>query len=168
MRSLTAAIIVLVAIFITVNVLRHNTTSAKDILTGNVIFIHPDGTSLATWNANRILYYGTDGTLNWDKLTHIGLYQGHTKNTLTASSQAGATMHAYGVKVDYDSYGMDGTKPLTSLSGYNNSIMIEARDNGINIGIINSGTIVEPGSGAFVTSDVSRENEEDIAKKIIE
>jgi len=45
---------------------------------------------------------------------------------------------------------------------------MEARDNGINIGIINSGTIVEPGSGAFVTSDVSRDNEEDIAKKIIE
>ena len=168
MRTLTTALIVLVIVFISVNVTRHNTSSAQDILTGNVIFIHPDGTSLATWNATRILYYGTDGTLNWDRLTHIGLYQGHTKNTLTASSQAGATIHAYGVKVDYDSYGMDGTKPLTSLSGYNNSIMIEARDNGINIGIINSGTIVEPGSGAFVSSDVSRDNDLDIAKKIIE
>ncbi len=168
MRSFTTALIALVLIFITVNILRYNTTAAQDILTGNVIFIHPDGTSLATWNATRILYYGTDGTLNWDRLTHIGLYQGHTKSSLTASSQAGATMHAYGVKVVYDSYGMDGTKPLTSLSGYNNSIMIEARDNGINIGIINSGTIVEPGSGVFVASDVSRGNDEDIAKKIIE
>ncbi len=168
MRSLTAALIVLVLVLLTVSVLRINTTSAQDIPTGNVIFIHPDGTSLATWNAIRILCYGTDGTLNWDKLTHIGLYQGHTKNTLTASSQAGATIHAYGVKVHYDSYGMDGTKPLSSLSGYNNSIMMEARDNGINIGIINSGTIVEPGSGVFVSSDVSRDNDEDIAKKIIE
>ena len=168
MRSLTAVFIVLVLIFITVSVLRYNSTSAQDVPTGNVIFIHPDGTSLAAWNATRILYYGTDGTLNWDRLSHIGLYQGHTKNTLTASSQAGATIHAYGVKVVYDSYGMDGTNPLTSLSGYNNSIMMEARDNGINIGIINSGTIVEPGSGVFVTSDVSRENDEDIAKKIIE
>ena len=168
MRSLTAVFIVLVLIFITVSVLRYNSTSAQDVPTGNVIFIHPDGTSLAAWNATRILYYGTDGTLNWDRLSHIGLYKGHTKNTLTASSQAGATIHAYGVKVDYDSYGMDGTNPLTSLSGYNNSIMMEARDNGINIGIINSGTIVEPGSGVFVTSDVSMENDEDIAKKIIE
>jgi len=168
MRTITTATIFLIAIFITVNILRHNTTSAQNIPTGNVIFIHPDGTSLATWNATRILYYGTDGTLNWDKLTNVGLYLGHTKNTLTASSQAGATIHAYGVKVDYDSYGMDGTKPLTSFSGYNNSIMMEAQENGINIGIINSGTIVEPGSGVFVTSDVSRENEEDIARKIIE
>jgi len=168
MRPLTATITFLIVIFITVNILWHYTTGAQNIPTGNVIFIHPDGTSLATWNATRLLYYGTDGMLNWDRLTHIGLYQGHTKNTLTASSQAGATIHAYGVKVDYDSYGMDGTKPLTSLSGYNNSIMIEARESGINIGIINSGTIVEPGSGAFVSSDVSRANGEDIAKKIIE
>jgi alkaline phosphatase len=168
MRSLTTALIVLVLILLTVSILKLNTTSAQNIPTGNVIFIHPDGTSLAMWNATRILYYGTDGTLNWDKLTNIGLYQGHTKNTLTASSQAGATIHAYGVKVHYNSYGMDGTSPLTSLSGYNNSIMMEARDNGINIGIINSGTIVEPGSGVFVSSDVSRENDEDIAKKIIE
>jgi len=168
MRPLTETITFLIVIFITVNILWHYTTGAQNIPTGNVIFIHPDGTSLATWNATRLLYYGTDGMLNWDRLTHIGLYQGHTKNTLTASSQAGATIHAYGVKVDYDSYGMDGTKPLTSLSGYNNSIMIEARESGINIGIINSGTIVEPGSGAFVSSDVSRANGEDIAKKIIE
>ncbi len=119
MRSFTVALIVLVLIFITASMLRYNTTSAQDIPTGNVIFIHPDGTSLAAWNATRILYYGTDGTLNWDRLTHIGLYQGHTKNTLTASSHAGATIHAYGVKVDYDSYGMDGTNHLNSLSGYN-------------------------------------------------
>lgn len=164
MRSL----IVLISIFITVNLLSQSTTSTQDILTGNVIFIHPDGTSLAAWNATRILYYGADGTLNWDKLTNVGLYQGHTKNTLTASSQAGATIHAYGVKVDYDSYGMNGTKPLTSFSGYNTSIMMEAQENGINIGIINSGTIVEPGSGAFVSSDVSRDNDKEIAKKIME
>ena len=159
MRLFIVAIFIVVGIFITLTLTTPNKTNAQDINKGNVIFIHPDGTSLATWNATRILYYGTDGTLNWDRLTHNGLYQGHTKNTLTASSQAGATIHAYGVKVDYDSYGMDGTKPLTSLSGYNNSIMMEARDNGINIGIINSGTIVEPGSGAFVSSDVSRDND---------
>lgn len=168
MRTLTIFLIVFALTTVTIYLLNHSSAIAQDLHTGNVIFIHPDGTSLATWNATRILYYGPDGRLNWDKLTHIGLYQGHTKNSLTASSQAGATIHAYGVKVDYDSYGMDRNKPMTSLSGYNNSIMIEARDKGINIGIINSGTIVEPGSGVFVASDVSRDNDEDIAKKIIE
>lgn len=140
----------------------------KSYPTGNVIFIHPDGTSLSSWNATRILYEGPDGELNWDKLQHAGLYQGHTKNTLTTSSEAGATMHAYGVKVNVDAYGMHNGNQVISLSGKNKSIMQEAMDNGIHTGIINSGIIVEPGTGVFVASDVSRRNSEDIAKKIIE
>lgn len=139
----------------------------ENLETGNVIFIHPDGASLSSWNAARILYKGPDGELNWDQLSNIGLYRGHTKNTLTPSSQAGATMHAYGVKVIMDSYGMDGDKPLTSLSGKQMSIMQEAKEKGIFTGIINSGSIVEPGSGVFVASDRSRSNSESIAKKII-
>ena len=140
----------------------------QNLKTGNVIFIHPDGTALAGWNAIRVLYYGPDGELNWDRLSNIGLYQGHTKNTLTSSSEGGATMHSYGVKVELLSYGMDGEKPLTSRSGSNLSIMMEARSKGINIGIINSGKIVEPGTGVFVASDESRANEDAISKKIIE
>jgi alkaline phosphatase len=140
----------------------------QNLKTGNVVFIHPDGTALAGWNAIRVLYYGPDGELNWDRLSNIGLYQGHTKNTLTSSSDAGATTHSYGVKVDLLSYGMDGTKSLTSRSGSNLSIMMEAKSKGINIGIINSGKIVEPGTGVFVASDESRANEDAISKKIIE
>ncbi|MBK9098632.1 MAG: alkaline phosphatase [bacterium] len=142
--------------------------SQKNIETGNVIFIHPDGTGLANWNAMRVLFYGPDGETNWDKLSHIGLYQGHTRTTLTSSSEAGATTHAYGVKVELLSYGMDGNKPLTSRSGSNLSIMMEAKSKGINIGIINSGKIVEPGTGVFVASDDSRAHEDVISKKIIE
>jgi alkaline phosphatase len=140
----------------------------QNLKTGNVVFIHPDGTALAGWNAIRVLYYGPDGELNWDRLSNIGLYQGHTKNTLTSSSDAGATTHSYGVKVDLLSYGMDGTKSLTSRSGSNLSIMMEAKSKEINIGIINSGKIVEPGTGVFVASDESRANEDAISKKIIE
>ncbi len=142
--------------------------SQPDTETGNVIFIHPDGTALAGWNAIRVLNYGPDGELNWDRLSNIGLYQGHTKNTLTSSSEGGATIHAYGVKVELLSYGMDGSTPLTSRSGSNLSIMMEAKGKGINIGIINSGKIVEPGTGVFVASDTSRANEDAISKKIIE
>lgn len=140
----------------------------QEAKTGNVVFFHPDGTALAGWNAIRVLNYGPDGELNWDRLSNIGLYQGYTKNTLTSSSEGGATMHAYGMKVELLSYGMDGKKPLTSRSGSNLSIMMEAKSKGINIGIINSGKIVEPGTGVFVTSDVSRANEDAISKKIIE
>ncbi|MBT8380552.1 MAG: alkaline phosphatase [Ignavibacteria bacterium] len=146
--------------------------SNKEIKTeyekGNVIFIHPDGSSLAMWNAVRVLYYRPGGELHWDKLSNIGLYQGYMTNTLTASSEGGATIHAYGVKVKLLSYGMNGNKPLISRSGTKMSIMQEAIQNGIRTGIINSGTIVEPGTGVFVASDNSRANEDAIAKKIIE
>ena len=136
--------------------------------TGNVIFIHPDGTALSGWNAIRVLYYGPDGELNWDHLSNIGLYQGHLTNSLTASSEGGATVHAYGVKVPLYSYGLNETKSLTSKSGSKSSIMMEAKVKGIHIGIINSGKIVEPGTGVFVASDESRSNEDAISKKIIE
>ena len=136
--------------------------------TGNVIFIHPDGTGLSGWHACRLLYYGPDGELNWDRLPGIGLYRGHTKNSITTSSQAGATMHAYGVKVDYDSYGLQQGEIITAASGNHMSIMQEAKSKGIYTGIINSGSIIEPGTGVFVASDPLREHYEAISKKIIQ
>lgn len=162
-----ASVIAIAALSIVIT-LALSKSSEQKFQTGNVIFIHADGTGLANWNALRVLYYGPDGETNWDKLSNIGLYQGHTKNTLTSSSEGGATIHAYGVKAKMESYGLDGTEPITARSGSNLSIMTEAKSKGINIGIINSGKIVEPGTGVFVASDVSRKNEDAISKKIIE
>jgi alkaline phosphatase len=142
--------------------------NGNEIRKGNVIFIHPDGTSLANWIGMRMLYYGPDSETNWDKLPHLAIYTPHTKNGLTPSSNAGATMHSYGKKVVYDSYGMDGTEPLTALSGKNMSIMQEAKENGILTGIVNSGHIVEPGTGVFVASAESRRLYEEISRKIVQ
>ncbi|MFC1550788.1 alkaline phosphatase [Candidatus Neomarinimicrobiota bacterium] len=134
---------------------------------GNVIFIHADGTGLAQWTAGRIYHYGPDAKLNWDKLPHIGLYRGHLKNALTASSEAGATIHAYGVKANYRSYGMIDGKLIPARSGKKKSIMQEAMDADIKVGVINSGTIIEPGTGVFLASALSRNQYEIIAEKII-
>jgi len=49
-------------------------------------------------------------------------------NTLTASSQGGATIHAFGVRVPLLCYGMDGTEPMSSGSGSNKIFMMEAKD----------------------------------------
>lgn len=136
--------------------------------TGNVIFIHPDGTGLADWNALRILTVGPDGDLNWDKLSNIGLYQGHIKDRATASSNAGATIHAYGVKADVTDFGMIDGKIPVSRSGKQMSIMQEAMQKGIYTGIINSGSIEEPGSAVFVASNVRRGNYNEIAKDVIQ
>lgn len=134
---------------------------------GNVIFIHPDGTSLSVWNMTRILYAGPDNNLNWDLLPSIGLYRGHLSNTLTATSNAGGTIHAYGVKTSNTSYGFDNGDIPTARSGEKMSIFHEAIKAGIKTGLVNSGNIVEPGTGAFVAQVDSRSKSEEIAKQVI-
>ncbi len=135
--------------------------------TGNVIFIHPDGAGLNAWNACRVHKAGPDGELAWDRLPRIGVYRGHMKDGLTATSQGGATTHAYGVKVPADSYGTRAGQPLKALSGFAGSIMQEAQRRGKAVGVVNSGHIGEPGTGVFLASAASRRNVEEIAEQII-
>lgn len=136
--------------------------------TGNVIFIHPDGTSLSDWNALRILTAGPDSVINWDVLSGIGLYQGHLRDKISASSNAGATIHAYGVKADYQDFGMIDNQIPISRSGKRMSIMREAMAKKIFAGLINSGSIIEPGSAVFVSSREKRKYYEDITKDVIQ
>ncbi|MFZ1520376.1 MAG: alkaline phosphatase [Ignavibacteriaceae bacterium] len=142
--------------------------SQTDLKKGNVIFIHPDGTGLADWNALRMIKAGPDGEINWDKLSGIGLYQGHIKDRITSSSNAGATIHAYGVKADLDDFGLIDDVVPVSRSGKKLTIMQEAKQNGIYTGIINSGSIEEPGTAVFVASNLKRGNYTEIAKDIIQ
>lgn len=136
--------------------------------TGNVIFIHPDGTSLSDWNALRILTAGPDSSINWDRMSDIGLYQGHIRDRVSSSSNAGATIHAYGIKADYTDFGMIDNQIPISRSGKRMSIMQEAIRNKIFTGLINSGSIVEPGTAVFVSSREKRNRYEDITKDVIQ
>ena len=48
------------------------------VATGNgAIFFHPDGTSASHWDAVRLLHYGPDGVLHWDRLPEMASYRGH-------------------------------------------------------------------------------------------
>jgi len=137
---------------------------------GNVIFIHPDGTGVAHWQAARFLLVGPDGDLFWDRLPHVAIYRGHPSDCLTASSNAGATMHAYGIKVGFNSFGTgeDGKRPK-ALSGFDGSIMHEAVAKGLRTGLINSGSVVEPGTSAFVASVASRrDGSADVTRQVVE
>jgi len=136
--------------------------------TGDVIFFHPDGASATHWAAARLIAHGPDGALNWDRLPAIGVYAGHTADSLTSSSHGGATIHAYGVKVARDSFGMDGTDPVTAASGKAMSIMEEAQAAGRAIGLVQSGHIAEPGTAAFLASVEQRRMREEIALQVME
>lgn len=135
---------------------------------GNVIFFHPDGASLSHWDALRVFTKGPDGRLNWDELPHMAVYTGHMKDGLTGTSHGGATVHAYGVKVKADSFGLDGTAPINAASGGTFSIMREAMAEGRAVGVLQTGHIAEPGTAAFLASVPSRGNREEIARQVIE
>jgi alkaline phosphatase len=133
-----------------------------------VIFVHPDGTSATAWAVLRLLDMGPDGNLNWDKMDELGVYRGHLKNSIASTSHGGATVHAYGVKAAHQNYGTSSVWPVTSRSGKDYSIMVEAKKAGLSVGTINSGQIAEPGTGVFLASSHARAATDLITKQIVE
>ncbi|ELR99882.1 glycerophosphodiester phosphodiesterase family protein, partial [Gloeocapsa sp. PCC 73106] len=126
--------------------------------TGNVIFIHPDGTSANHYMALRNIDYGPDGRLNWDDMSNAGVYLGHMEDQLTGTSNGGAVTHATGVKVFAESFGFnEDNSPITSASGMTGmTIMEEAIEAGKATALVQSGHIAEPGTAAFVAQTLNR------------
>lgn len=134
----------------------------------NVIFFHPDGFGVNHWGAVRMASVGPDGRTEWDRLPHSAVYLGHMKDGLTGTSHGGATIHAFGVRVQADSFGMDGATPIRSLSGFEGSIAREALARGKWVGLVNSGAAYEPGTAAFVASTPRRNNLAEITRLVVE
>jgi glycerophosphoryl diester phosphodiesterase len=126
--------------------------------TGNVIFIHPDGTSPSHYMATRNIDLGPDGRLNWDKMSNAGVYLGHMANQLTGTSNAGAVTHANGVKVFNESFGLNEDQsiitPASGKVGY--TILEEAIAARKATALIQSGHIGEPGTAAFAAATTNR------------
>ncbi|MEA5539715.1 alkaline phosphatase [Limnoraphis robusta Tam1] len=138
--------------------------------TGNVIFIHPDGTSPSHYAAARFVEVGPDGRLNWDMMSNAGVYLGHMEDQLVGTSNSGAVTHATGTKAPAPSFGFDENGvPVISRSGMRGmTIMEEAIEAGKATAIINSGIIAEPGTGAFLADVVNRGETEEITAEIVE
>lgn len=140
------------------------TSGVSDIAPVNVIFLHPDGSGINMWAATRMLYVGPDGDLAWDGLPHLGIYRGHLRDALAASSNAGGTIHAYGVKVGQDkSFGNDNGAPLGR-----ESIAREALRRGKAVGIVSSATVADAGTGTFLADAPDRKKYEAIALQMLE
>jgi len=134
----------------------------------NAIFLHPDGMGANTWMGVRLLEAGPDGRLAADELPYVAAYVGPLSDSVTASSNGGATTHAWGLRAQMESYGtVDGKAPAAARSGYAGSIMREAQHAGKAIGIVNSSSVTEPGTGAFLASAADREDEAEIAAQIL-
>lgn len=126
--------------------------------TGNVIFIHPDGTSPSHFMSLRNIDLGPDGRLNWDMMSNAGVYLGHMENQLTGTSNAGAVTHATGNKVFNESFGLnEDNSPVVPASGkVGKTILEEAIEAGKATALIQSGHIGEPGTAAFAAETENR------------
>lgn len=139
--------------------------------TGNgAIFFHPDGTSAGHWDAMRILHYGPDGTSNWDRLPEMAPYRGHVSDRLTSSSNAGASIHATGTRTWVGSFGLDRDgNELRAANGSRRTIMEEAVACGLGTALVQTGSVIEPGTAVFVADAENRyEDAEEIALEVIE
>ncbi|MFT0814042.1 alkaline phosphatase [Synechococcus sp. OH20] len=138
--------------------------------TGNgAIFFHPDGTSASHWDITRILHYGPDGFLNWDRLPVITTYRGHHLDLLGGTSNGGAVTHATGTRVHGATFGLDPDgKEYPSANGTLNTIMEDAIEAGLGTALVQSGSIIEPGTAAFVAEAPKRSDYEEIALEVVE
>ncbi len=137
---------------------------------GSVVFVHVDGAGLSHWQVGRAVWVGPDGDLNWDKLEKIAVYRGLMSDSLTASSNGGATAHAYGTRPHYMAFGGDAEgRRAMNAQGKRESLMHEAMKSGLRTGLINSGSIIEPGTSAFVATVASRaEDSAEVALQVLE
>ena len=139
--------------------------------TGNgAIFYHPDGTSMGHWDATRILYYGPDGSLNWDRLPQMAAYRGSLSDSLSSSSNAGATIHATGTRTWKGAFGLDEQgREIISANGTTNTIMEDAVECDMGTALVQTGALIEPGTAVFVADAENRYADvEEIALEVIE
>ncbi len=144
--------------------------SDGEVRTGSVIFLHPDGASPSHWLALRQLDVGPDGDLHWDRLPAMALYRGHMRDSLTATSQGGATAHAYGVKPARNAFGTTGgpvPERIVDAQGRSRSVAHQALRRGVRVGLVQSGTVIEPGTAAFVASVPERAMHDEIAAQLV-
>jgi len=132
------------------------------------IFFHPDGTSAAHWDAARIRYAGPDSALHWDRLPVLTTYRGHLSDQLDGTSNAGAVAHATGARPYSGSFGLDPSgQPYRSANGTLNTIMEDAVQAGLGTALVQTGSLIEPGTAAFVSRAARRADYEEIALEVV-
>lgn len=137
--------------------------------TGNgAIFFHPDGTSAAHWDATRLRHASPDSLLHWDRLPVVAPYRGHLSDQLAGTSNAGAVAHATGTRPYSETFGLDPSgKEYRSANGTRRTVMEEAVKAGLKTALVQTGSLVEPGTAAFVAEAPRRAAYEEIALKLV-
>jgi alkaline phosphatase len=131
----------------------------------SAVFLHPDGMGANTWTAIRLKEVGPDGRLAWDQLPAAAVYVGPMLDSVTASSNGGGTTHAWGVRAASASFGFP--KGAEAASGAAMPLMLEAKRAGKMIGLVNTASITDAGTGTQIASLGNRRNHTGIAAQIL-
>lgn len=133
------------------------------------IFFHPDGTSASHWDVLRIVEAGPDGELNWSRLSAMGPYGGQMADQIVGTSNGGAVTHATGTRAHAASFGLDPVgNEYVSANGTTNTIMEDAVAAGLGTALLQTGSVIEPGTAAFVAEAPTRQDYEEIALEVVE
>lgn len=114
-----------------------NTRRAK-----NVVLFVGDGMGQATVTATRIHKFGEEGLLAWEKFPHIGLLKTYCFDKQVPDSTSTATALFGGVKVNYETGGVDSGVALGNCESSLNSthhvdsILQWAQDEGMSTGFV--------------------------------
>lgn len=167
MRKVLAALLVWLVALASAQTTTDAPTTALTPTGNGAIFFHPDGTSASHWDALRLLNYGPDSLSNWDQLSAIAPYRGHLKDEITGTSNAGAVIHATGTLAHASSFGLDEEgSEIVSANGSTNTVMEDAIAAGLGTALLQSGSLIEPGTAAFVSEAERRAEYEEIALEV--
>ena len=128
----------------------------------NIIFMIGDGMGTGHITAARLRAYGTQGSLNLDRLPVVGHIRTYAANALVTDSAAAGTALSTGTKTDNRRIAMtpDGRPMYTVLEA--------ARDHGMATGLVVTSTITHATPAVFAAHVPNRHDELAIASQLID
>ncbi len=133
--------------------------SCKSKETKNIIFIIGDGMGLQEMFA---AYTANGGSLNLERVSHVGLQKNYSANKYITDSAASGTALACGSKTNNGMIGVD-----TSLNVLESFLKVAERY-GMATGLVSTSSITHATPASFIANEESRNSYENIAADFLE
>lgn len=128
----------------------------------NVVLFVGDGMGQSTVTATRIDKVGEEGLLTWEKFPHMGMLKTYCFDKQVPDSTSTATALFGGVKVNYETGGVDSGVPLgncqasLNASHHVDSILKWAQDEGMSTGFVTTTRVMHATPAALFSHTADR------------